>query len=203
MPALRSLLSLIATLCVLLPLVGCGYRNLMAAPSSQGGEPGGAQGAEAVSIAVLALHNGSQEPGLDRVVLDALTRELSLRGTFQLERDPRRADFVLRGRVKPLGLRGNSFSAFLVAIEYQVTLALELELLRAEGDVIRLADAELSESDIYLASQDVEITRTNRLEALRHVSDLLATRVADRVEWITEPRRQGTDPEPAPGADDS
>ena len=46
----------------------------------------------------------------------------------------------------------------------------------------------LSESDVYLASPDIEVTRTNRLEALRHLSDVLATRVVDRVEWISAPR---------------
>ncbi|MEM9176879.1 MAG: LPS assembly lipoprotein LptE, partial [Myxococcota bacterium] len=118
----------------------------------------------------------------------ALRRELGLRGALRLESDPRKADYVLRGRVLPLGLRSNSFSSFVVALEYQVTLTLELEVLRKEGDVLRLPQRALSESDVYLGSQDIEVTRTNRLEALRHLSDVLATRVVDRVEWLTEPK---------------
>jgi hypothetical protein len=45
----------------------------------------------------------------------------------------------------------------------------------------------LSETDVYLASGDIEVTRTNRLELLRHLSDLLAARVADSLEVIRRP----------------
>ena len=69
---------------------------------------------------MVALRNDSPEPWLDRVVTDALRRELSLRGTLRLTSDPERADYVLRGRVMPLGLRSNSFSSFVVALEYRV-----------------------------------------------------------------------------------
>ena len=69
---------------------------------------------------------------------------------------------------------------------------IELELLRKEGDVIRLPARALSESDVYLASQDIEVTRTNRLEALRHLSDVLATRVVDHVEFLSAPRAEST-----------
>lgn len=173
--------------------LGCGYRS-PATPAEAGqGAP-----ARSSSVAVVALRNDSPEPWLDRVVTDALRRELGLRAALRLEPDPGRADYVLRGRVLPLDLRSNSFSSFVVALEYQVTLSLELELLREAGDVIRLPPRSLSESDIYLASQDIEVTRTNRLEALRHLSDVLATRVADRIEWISQPRAAAPAPRPAP-----
>ena len=38
-----------------------------------------------------------------------------------------------------------------------------------------------------MASLDIEVSRTNRREAMRHLSDLLAVRVADSVEWIATP----------------
>ncbi len=174
---------------------GCGYQSLGAAA------PSGRDGNAWATVSVLALENDSPEPWLDRVVTDALRRELGLRGALRLESNPARADYVLRGRVLPLGLRSNSFSSFVVALEYQVTLTLELELLRREGDVIRLPARALSESDVYLASSDVEVTRTNRLEALRHLSDVLATRVVDRVEWLSAPRDEtAADPRSAAGA---
>ncbi|MGB0621068.1 MAG: LPS assembly lipoprotein LptE [Myxococcota bacterium] len=173
--------------------IGCGYRSV-GAPASR------AFGAEAkATVAVVALRNDTPEPWLDRVVTDALRRELGLRGAIRLESDPNVADYVLRGRVLPLGVRSNSFSSFVVALEYQVTLSLELEVLRREGDVIRLPARSLSESDVYLASQDIEVTRTNRLEALRHLSDVIATRVADRVEWMAEPPKT-TERSPAEAA---
>ena len=75
---------------------------------------------------------------------------------------------------------GNSFSSFFVALEYKVTLSLVLELVRASGDIIRLSPRALSESDIYLASPDIEVSRTNKREVVRHLSDLLAVRAAAR-----------------------
>jgi len=163
-------------------LAACGYQSMMAIPDSPEGAAG--EGA-ATRIALVALRNDSPEPWLDRIVSDALRREFGLRGRFELIADPEQADYVLRGRILPIGLRSNSFSTFVVAIEYKLTLELQLELLRAKGDVIRLPARGLRESEVYLASQDVEVARSNRLEALRHLSDILATRVADSVEWIT------------------
>jgi hypothetical protein len=163
---------------------GCGYRNLL-----EESPVGGADGAP-VRVAVRALRSESAEPWLDRIVGDALRRELDLRGRLRLVDDPGEADLVLSGRIRPLSVGSNSFSSFVVALEYRVTLSLELEVLRRGGDVVRLAPQGLSETDIYLASPDVEIARTNRLEALRHLSDVIAVRVADSVEWIAHPEQR-------------
>ncbi len=188
-PALAARVA--GALLLLLVAAACGYRSAGAPPEGAAGDAD-----DVTSVAVIALQNDSPEPWLDRVVTDALRRELGVRSALRLVSDPQRADYVVRGRVKPLGLRSNSFSSFVVALEYQVTLALDLEVLRRQGDVIRLPAAALSENDVYLASQDVEVTRTNRLEALRHLSDVLATRVADRLEWLSRPAA----PPKAPGA---
>jgi hypothetical protein len=58
---------------------------------------------------------------------------------------------------------------------------------RSGGDVVRLDSDAFSESDVYLASSDIEVTRTNRLELLRRLSDLLAARVADSLELMEQP----------------
>jgi len=176
-----SLILAVALLVMVGGIVGCGYQSMMTSPGSDGGTSGGGR---ATRIALISLRNDSPEPWLDRIVSDALRREFGLRGRFELIADPEQADYVLRGRILPIALRSNSFSTFVVAIEYKLTLELQLELLRAKGDVIRLPAQGLRESEVYLASQDVEVARSNRLEALRHLSDILATRVADSVEWI-------------------
>ena len=164
--------------------VGCGYHSLVGGVPRQAD---GASAAEPVRVAVRALRSESAEPWLDRLVGDALRREFDLRGAFRLVEDPAVADYVLRGRIQPLSVASNSFSSFVVAVEYRVTLSLDLEVRKRGGDVVRLAPAGLTESDIYLASPDVEITRTNRQEALRHLSDLIAVRAADSLEWLTRP----------------
>lgn len=184
LPIHRILMALVL-LSGVLTSQGCGYTNLLAGASSS---PEGPESA-IVRVAVRPLRSDSAEPWLDRIVGDALRRELDLRGRLRLVDDPRQADLVLSGRIRPLAITNSTFSTYVVAIEYRVTLSLDLEVLRRSGDVVRLAPQGLSESDIYLASQDIEVLRTNRLEALRHLSDVIAVRVADSLEWIALPER--------------
>jgi hypothetical protein len=101
--------------------------------------------------------------------------------------DPGKADLVLRGRIRPLDTISNSFSSFVAALEFSVTMALDLEVVRSGGLVVRLDPQLLTETELYLASADIEITRTNRLEALRHLSDVLASRVADSIDLMESP----------------
>ncbi len=163
---------------------GCGYTSLLSVPTSAAAGP---EGHEPTRIAVLALRNDSPEPWLDRVITDAMRREISARGGFDLVNDPVLAELVIRGRIRPLEVKSKSFSRFVAALEYALTLQLDLEVVRAEGDIVRLDPKMLSETDVYMASPDIEVTRSNRLELLRRLSDLLASRVADSLELIERP----------------
>jgi hypothetical protein len=168
----------------LLVTSGCGYRNMLSVSTPAESEP---EGPERIRVAVLALRNDSPEPWLDRILTDAMRREIDARGDFGFVNDPHRADLVIRGRIQPLKVVSKSFSRFVAALEYSLTLQLDLEVVRAEGDIVRLDPSMLSETDVYLASADIEVTRTNRLEVLRRLSDLLASRVADSLELIESP----------------
>lgn len=172
---------------VLLLASGCGYRSLLAAPVDGEGSV-----REPLRLAVIALRNDSPEPWLDRIVNDALRREMAARSGFRLVDQPSEAQLVLRGRIRPLSIRSQSFSSFVAALEFALTLDLDVEVLRAGGDVVRLDPTMLSETDVYLASADVEVTRTNRLELLRRLSDVLAVRIADTVELMERPMLEPT-----------
>ncbi len=185
-----------AGIVVILLLVagGCGYRSLLSVPAPAGSPASAEEGAnhqgharQTMRVAVLALRNDSPEPWLDRILADAMRREIGGRGGFDFVNDPRSADFVLRGRIRPLDESSMSFSRFVAAVEYGLTLQLDLEVVLAGGDVVRLDPRRLGESDVYLASADIEVTRSNKLEVLRRLSDLLASRVADSIELIGEP----------------
>ena len=192
MRRLDSTRGLSAILVFLLSVVsGCGYQSqLPGARSTETRSRSGATGEglqSSTRVAVLALRNDSPEPWLDRILTDAMRREIGARGVFDLVNDPGRAEWVLRGRVRPLDTRSKSFSRFVAALEYGLTVRLDLEVVLASGDIVRLDSGMLTESDVYLASPDIEVTRTNRLEALRRLSDVLATRVADSIELLETP----------------
>jgi len=130
-------------------------------------------------VAITSLENDSYDPGLDLVVTDALVREFARRGALVVVDDPDQADLVIGGRVLPLRTGGRSFSSVLLALEYQVTLTLDLQVKRRDGSLVKIDPTAQSESELFIASADLEATRKNRDEALRRVSTLLAGRVHD------------------------
>jgi len=130
-------------------------------------------------VAIRGLVNDTFEPGLDGLVSEALTREFRQRGALRLVDDPQAADLVIEGAVKRLRVRRRSFSSVLFALEYEVRMELALTIQQRDGSVVAIDPNALTESERYLASSDVEVTRTNRQEALRRLAGLLAGRVHD------------------------
>jgi outer membrane lipopolysaccharide assembly protein LptE/RlpB len=179
----------ILVLLLIVSLSGCGYHSTLgpAAAARDASNSSNAVPIGRARVTVVALRSDSPEPWLDRIVTDALRREVGGRARLSLTDDPGSAAMQVRGRIRPLDITSRSFSSFVAALEYSLTLALDLEVRLANGDVMKLDPAMLSETDSYLASPDIEVTRTNRLEALRHISDLLAARVADAIELLEEP----------------
>ena len=80
-----------------------------------------------------------------------------------------------------------SHSSVVLTLEYQLTLELELDAELHGGGTLSFDRKGLRETERYLASADVEVTRKNRQEALRLVSQAIATRVYDSIELVTPP----------------
>lgn len=130
-------------------------------------------------VAVRTLTNDSYEPGVELLVTDALTREFLRRGGVELVDDPRSADLVLSGSVLPVETRRVSLSSVDLVLEYEVFLRLELQASLGDGSEVPLDPLALGDSELYLASPDIEATRKNRQEAMRRLAGLLAARVHD------------------------
>ena len=168
---MRALLAVFAWLSIgasAAPLFGCGYRLLHADPQT--------------TISIVTLANDSVEPGIEMVVTRALRQEFLRRGAPRLVSDPAGADVVIQGRVLPVSTRVTSFDSVALAAEYQVELQLELEVVHEGGRTAALDASELRESELYLASADLEATRKNREEALRRIADVLAGRIHDALD---------------------
>lgn len=157
----------VALLGALLLHAGCGYR--LAAGDLRALGP----------IAIVTPANDAGEPGLDRLVGDALRRELLRRAGARLAEDPRAADIVVSGRILRVDTSAGSLSSVVLVLEYETTLTLELRAQR--GEQLLVEPTRLAESERHLASADVEVQRKNREEALRRVASLLAARFMDRV----------------------
>jgi hypothetical protein len=160
----------VALAALVVALAGCaGYRMV---------RYGGGLG-EVKRVAIQPLRNESFEPGIERIVTDALLREFERRGGVTVVRNPASADLVLSGVVEPLLTRSRSFSSVELALEFEVELVVELLAKRADGSVVEIDRGLLRDWELYLASADVEVERKNREEALRRLAGLLATRVHD------------------------
>jgi hypothetical protein len=166
-----GVLRLVALLCALLGLPGCGYTVLEA------GRPIDGIG----SIAIRTPRNESYQPGVEFLVADALRREVLRRGRTELTDDLGGADLIVTGFVLPLTIVPRSFSSVVLALEYEVTMTVALQARRPDGSELKLDLLSMSESERYLASADVEVQRKNRQEALRRVSTILAARFFDSV----------------------
>ena len=130
-------------------------------------------------VAIRGLVNDTFEPGVDALVSDALTREFLHRGALRLVEDPAAADLVIDGAVRRVEIRRRSFSSILFVLEYEVRMELGLTLAHRDGTPVVIDPNALAESERYLASADIEVTRTNRQEALRRLAGVLAGRVHD------------------------
>lgn len=130
-------------------------------------------------VAIEPLRNQSFEPGIERLVTDALLREFGRRGGVRVVRSAASADLVISGAVLPLTTRSRSFSSVELALEFEVELPLQLVARRSDGTELLLDQTALRDWELYLASADVEVERKNREEALRRLSQLLAGRVHD------------------------
>jgi hypothetical protein len=160
---------LLCGIAVALVALGCGYRLAGAGTDVAGVE----------RIAIATPKNDSLQPGMEFFVADALRMETLRRGGAKLTDDVGAADVVVTGRIVDLTTRPRTFSSVVLALEYEVTLDLELSAER-RGDEGRVLDGfRLSESERYLSSADNQAERKNREEALRRVSRVLAARAID------------------------
>ena len=162
---------------------GCGYSVVR-----YGQGIGGAE-----TLAIEPLSNETFESGVEMVVLEALRREALARGGLRLVEDPERADLVLSGSVRRLSVQPRSFSSVVLALEYEVGMALQLQAERRGGRTLPIDPRALAETDTYLASADLEAMRKNRRETIHRLASLLSARVFDSLYETAA----GAAPEPA------
>lgn len=155
---------------------GCGYRFV-----------GGSESLRDVRVVSIETpRNDSFQTGAEYVVAEALRGELLRRGGATLSEDPERADLVISGRVLEVESRPRSLSSVVLALEFELALSLELEATARDGGPLALP-GRLTETELYVASADVEAERKNRDEALGRVAQLAATRFFDALSLALQP----------------
>jgi hypothetical protein len=113
------------------------------------------------------------------MVSESIRKTVANRGGLRLISDPAIADYVMRGRILPVEIRGRTFTGVVLALEYSAEMSLEVSIRGREGRNLSLSSQDLNATDLYVASADLEAGRKNRDEALRRLSQLLAMRIHD------------------------
>ncbi len=165
-PALLGLLLALADLAV-----GCGYRF-----PGEIALPGGARG-----VRVEPFENRTAEPGLETIVRQAFALELSRRGRAAQAGRPG-DELLLRGVIRSVELRSISSARQGSGGERQVTLTVDLQLLR-EGGAVLWSAAALSASEIYPIDTEKlfeeERRRASLSLAARRLAEIMVNRLSD------------------------
>ncbi len=150
---------------------GCGYR-LAHSPGPD------------VPVRVSTLTNDTLEPGVELMLASALRREIDRTGGLRLVERATTSGYQVGGRVLRVETVSRTFTPGVRALEYTVTVQLELRVTGPGGRRVAIDPFAQRASEIYLASTDVQISRKNRDEALRRVAALLADRIRLEIERL-------------------
>jgi outer membrane lipopolysaccharide assembly protein LptE/RlpB len=160
-----TVLLAIITLCS--TTFGCGYQIM-----GRGGEfPEGI-----TSLAIVPLENTTKEAHLSAIFVSALRREFIFRREVEIVKEDK-ADASLQGTITSITVRSIGYDEEARALEYRVTIALDLLLARrGDGDILWRGDG-IQGSEEYIADTDVIVEEGRKNSAIRKIADDLAEEI--------------------------
>ena len=143
-----------ATTALFLLLAGCGYHL----PGAQSTLPDDVR-----SVSVGTITNRSREHGLEKSLAFAFEREIHERGQLRMVEDAS-GDAVLSGTIRDVLVRPVAFDVNDQAVQYELTLILDLSLVRQRDGRTLWRVRNMREIDEYDASQQVVITTSTQFQ---------------------------------------
>ena len=116
------------------------------------------------SIRVGAIANHSREHGLEQQLAFALEREIHEHDQLTIDTDPAGGDAVLSGTIREVAVRPVAFDVNDQAVQYEITLTLDLVLTRSRDGRVLWHVNRLQETDEYSANRSVVITSSSRFQ---------------------------------------
>jgi hypothetical protein len=151
---------------------GCGYRFV---------DERAVFGPQVRKIEIRAFENESAQPGYEHVLADALSEEFARRGALVPVHAADSGELVLAGRIEAVTVQVRSYSSVALAVEDSVELRVDVEVRRrTDGGVVWKRDG-LRLTELFLSSPDPNVELSNREQALRRLSALLAERIHDEL----------------------
>jgi len=140
---------------LLLTIAGCGYQLA--------GEHVGLP-EDVHSLSIGKLTNRSHDYGIEKTLQFALEREVHERGQFRLVQTPDHGDAVLSGTIRDVFVRPVAFDANDQAVEYEITLTVDLTLQRESDGQILWTVKNLREFDEFATTPTVVVTRSSQFQ---------------------------------------
>jgi len=116
------------------------------------------------SVSMGTIVNHSREPGLDKILAFAFEREIVIRRQLRLEQDPGAGDARLSAIIQELRLRPVGFNPKDQAVQYEMTLVLDLALTRQSDGKTIWETRGLLEVDEYATSATVVVTSSSQFQ---------------------------------------
>ncbi len=152
-------------------LAGCGYRVFDARDVF---------GPDVKQIEITMFRNDSDQPTLEVMIGDAVSETFELRGPLVpvWSRPASGSDLVLLGTIDSVAISPTAFSSAGFTRENRITIFVQTDVRRAgSGDVVW--QQSIAVDELFLASPDAQVNETNKEQALRRLSSLLAERIYD------------------------
>jgi outer membrane lipopolysaccharide assembly protein LptE/RlpB len=146
---------------------GCGYHIM-----GKGGEfPEGI-----TSLAIIPLENKTKEPNLTSIFTSALRREFIFRREVEIVAEEK-AEAALQGSIDSINIVSTAYNSEGRAIEYDITIALNLRLVRRGNNAVLWKGDKIAATWHYKASFDVMVNEGNKNTAIQKIAVDLAEKI--------------------------
>ena len=153
----------------LFALWGCGYAFL---------DGSGTRLENAREIEIRMFGNASTEPGLEKLIAEALSEEFGRRGWLEPRFDAG-ADVVLAGEIRSVAVRSSAVSSVALSLEDRVEVVFDVSA-RRDGEVI-YRHPDFVETELFRTSPDPNTYELRKEAALRRLSARVAERIHDEL----------------------
>jgi hypothetical protein len=129
------------------------------------------------SLAIIPLKNKTTEPNLTSIFASALHREFIFRHEVEIVTEEK-AQALLQGSITSIYIGSAAYDALGRVTEYQVTIGLDLSLIRqGKGGAILWRGDKIQGSWHYIASSDIMVNEGNKNSAILKIADDLAEKI--------------------------
>jgi hypothetical protein len=159
---------------LLVAVQACGYRFV---------DEQGLFGPDA-TVLVRMFENRSNEPGLERLLADAMNEEFLRRGALRPVRSVGANGLEIGGTIVDVAVSPSAYSSVELALEDVLSLSVEVSVERraAGASAAPLWIAErMSRTERFSASADPNVYESNKEQALRRLAAALASQIHDEI----------------------